>query len=338
MNVLTGFGVVAVLLLVGMGGAAAGMEGLFGVVIPYAAAALFVGGLVWRVMRWASVPVPFRIPTTTGQQRSLPWIRHQPLENPHRTRDVLGRMALEVLFFRSLFRNTKTELTADKRLVYGTSLGLWAGALAMHWALAFVLFRHLRLVTEPVPAAVTFVSRLDGFMEIGVPVVYASGVVLLAALGYLLYRRLRIPQVRYISLPEDHFALFLLLGIAGSGLWLRYVTNTDIAGVKELLLGLAHFAPTVPEGLNPLFYGHLFLVSALLVYFPTGKLLHAPGVFLSPTRNLANNNRAVRHVNPWDHPVEVHTYEEYEDELRDKMIGAGIPVEKAPEGPGESRP
>jgi hypothetical protein len=34
-----------------------------------------------------------------------------------------------------------------------------------------------------------------------------------------------------------------------------------------------------------------------------------------------------RHLNPWNAPVTVHTYEEYEEEFRDKMIEAGIPVE-----------
>ena len=43
---------------------------------------------------------------------------------------------------------------------------------------------------------------------------------------------------------------------------------------------------------------------------------------------MANNNRAVHHENPWNHPVKVHTYEEYEDELREKMVGAGVPVDK----------
>jgi hypothetical protein len=52
------------------------------------------------------------------------------------------------------------------------------------------------------------------------------------------------------------------------------------------------------------------------------------GVFLSPTRNLANNNRAVMHVNPWNYPVKVHTYAEYEDDFREKMKAAGLPVEK----------
>ena len=66
----------------------------------------------------------------------------------------------------------------------------------------------------------------------------------------------------------------------------------------------------------------------LLAYFPFSKLMHMAGVFLSPTRNLSNDSRIVRHVNPWNYPVKVHTYEEYEDEFRDKMIEAGLPVEK----------
>ncbi len=80
--------------------------------------------------------------------------------------------------------------------------------------------------------------------------------------------------------------------------------------------------------ISPLFFGHLLLVCVLIAYLPFSKLMHMIGVFLSPTRNLANNNRAVRHVNPWDYPVKVHTYEEYEDEFRDKMKAAGVPVEK----------
>ena len=84
----------------------------------------------------------------------------------------------------------------------------------------------------------------------------------------------------------------------------------------------------MPESVSLLFYGHLFLVSILIAYFPFSKLVHMAGVFLSPTRNLANNTRRVRHINPWDYPVKVHPYEEYEDEFREKMKAAGIPVER----------
>jgi nitrate reductase gamma subunit len=268
------------------------------------------------------------VTTTCGQQKSLPWIRQSKLESPSGMLGVIGRMALEVLFFRSLLRNTKSTLLEGGKLVYVTSLGLWIGALAFHWSMLIVLARHLRLFIDPVPACVTLLQQADGFFEVGVPVFYVTTVVFVAGLAFLLLRRLLDDQVRYISLLEDYFALFLLLGIGLSGFWLRHVDKTDIVGVKELAVGLVSLQPVVPAGINALFFGHLFLVCALLIYFPFGKLLHAPGVFLSPTRNLANNNRMARHVNPWDYPVKVHTYEEYEDELRDKMKGAGVPVEK----------
>jgi nitrate reductase gamma subunit len=98
--------------------------------------------------------------------------------------------------------------------------------------------------------------------------------------------------------------------------------------VKELTMGLATFSPTVPEAVSGLFYGHFFLVCVLFAYLPFSKIMHMAGVFLSPTRNLANNNRAIRHINPWNAPVKVHTYEEYEDDFRDKMKQAGVPVDK----------
>jgi nitrate reductase gamma subunit len=328
MTIVVALALVAGAFLAGLLGAAAGGQWVVGVAVPYLAATVFLVGLVVRALGWARVPVPFRIPTTCGQQRALDWIPSQRLENPHNTRSVLARMALEILCFRSLLRNTRTVLVDGRRLVYATDLSLWLGAIALHWAMLVVLIRHLRLVTTPVPAFVTFVEQTDGFLEIGMPVVYVTSFVLLAAVTYLLIRRLAIPTVRYISLVGDYFPLFLLLGIAGSGVWMRHLAPTDLTSVKAMLLGLTHFAPVVPVSVAPLFYGHLFLVSVLLAYFPFSKLLHAPGVFLSPTRNLANSNRAVRHVNPWDCPVAVHTYDEYEDEFREKMIRAGLPVER----------
>jgi len=329
MTVALGFALAAGLFLAGWLGAAAGLGALVGVAVPYAAATVFVVGLVYRVARWTAVPVPFRIPTTCAQQRSLSWIRAQPIENPPSALAAAGRVALEVLCFRSLLRNTRTEVTATRRVIYTTSLWLWLGALVMHWTMLVVVLRHLRLVMEPVPGFVTAIEHVDGFLEIGMPVVYVTSLAFVAALGFLLVRRLTAPMVHYLSLVGDSFPLFLLLGLALSGLWMRHVAPTDVAGVKAFLLGLTHLAPAVPAGITPVFFGHLMLVSALLAYFPFSKLLHMPGIFLSPTRNLANTNRAVRHVNPWDYPVAVHTYAEYEDELREKMIGAGLPVERS---------
>jgi hypothetical protein len=66
--------------------------------------------------------------------------------------------------------------------------------------------------------------------------------------------------------------------------------------------------------------------------------MHLGGIFLSPTRNMPTDTRARRHVNPWNYPVPVHTYEEYEDEFRAKMVEVGLPVEKLPETASASEP
>ncbi len=168
---------------------------------------------------------------------------------------------------------------------------------------------------------------MDGFFQITTPDLYASDVILLAALAYLLFRRLRDPLVRYISLATDYFALFLLLGIAVSGVLMRYFFRADITSVKQFALGLATFHPIAPPALSSVVLVHVLLVSTLAAYFPFSKLMHMGGVFLSPTRNLANNNRSKRHVNPWNYPVKTHTYAEWEEEFHDKIKAAGIPLE-----------
>jgi len=303
---------------------------LFGVIIPYAAVLLFIGGFIYRVVRWGRSAVPFVITTTTGQQKTLPWIKHQPINNPDTTLQAIGRMALEVLFFRSLFKNTQTEKRGDS-LGVGSAKWLWLGALVFHWSMLIVVTRHLRLFLEPVPWAIQGLGTLDTFLQIGVPPLYITGVLLLGAVTFLFLRRVVAPRVRYISLAADFFPLLLLLSIAISGILMRYFFKADIVAVKEFAMSLVTLQPLLAAQLAPIFYIHLFLVSCLIAYFPMSKLMHAGGVFLSPTRNLPNNSRRLRHENPWNYPVEVHTYAEYEDDFREKMIKMGIPVEKQPE-------
>ncbi|GBE02020.1 MAG TPA: menaquinol oxidoreductase [Nitrospirae bacterium] len=304
------------------------LQALFGVAIPYAAVIVFLTGFVLKILKWARVPVPFHIPTTCGQQKSLPWIHYSKIENPAGTTGVVARMALEVLLFRSLFRNLKGELHEGPRMAYGWEKWLWLGAIVFHWSLFIVILRHLRLFTQPVPAFVKLINAFDGFLQIGSPHLLISGVTLLLAVLYLLIRRFYVPQVKYISLPADYFPLFLITAIASTGVLMRYFYKVDVIKVKELTVGLATLRPTIPDGIGAMFYVHIFLISTLFAYFPFSKLMHLGGIFLSPTRNLSNNSRVKRHINPWNYPVKVHTYEEYEDEFREKMISAGIPVEK----------
>ncbi|MEW6067865.1 MAG: sulfate reduction electron transfer complex DsrMKJOP subunit DsrM [Nitrospirota bacterium] len=328
MGLLFSFFAVIVLVLIAWAGVKANLNILFGVIIPYAAFAIFVIGFVSRVVKWGRIPVPFRIPTSTGQQKSLPWIKHSKIDNPFTGLGVIIRMAFEVLLFRSLFRNTKSELREGPMLTYGSTKWLWLGGLAFHWAFLIILTRHLRLFFEPVPWFIEILETLDGFFQVAAPILYITDIIFLAAVTFLFLRRVIIPQIRYISLAADYFPLFLIFGIGASGVLMRYFFKTDIVGVKQLTMGLITLKPVVPEGIDTVFYIHLFLISMLFAYFPMSKLMHMAGVFLSPTRNLANNNRAVMHVNPWNYPVKVHTYEEYEEEFKDKMKSAELPLEK----------
>jgi len=327
---------VLVLLLIAWAGASLGLHWLFGVAVPYLALIVFVLGFTRKVLGWSRSAVPFAIPTTAGQAKSFDWIQDAKLDNPSSKFGVFMRMVLEVFTFRSLFRNTRMKLKEGK-LFYQLEIFLWVGALAFHYAFLTVLLRHTRFFMEPVPWWVQMLENIDSFFRIeilypqfqfGLPGVYLSGIVLLAAVTYLAVRRIVISPVRYISLASDYFPLILIFGIAFTGIMMRYVTKIDINAAKQLTLGLVTFHPTVPEGIGAIFYIHLFLVCTLLAYFPYSKLMHLGGIFLSPTRNMLGNTRAYRHVNPWNHPVHVHTYEEYEEEFREKMVEAGLPVDK----------
>jgi nitrate reductase gamma subunit len=186
---------------------------------------------------------------------------------------VALRLAREVVLFESLFK---------------ANLWLWACGWLFHASLVLVLARHLRYFTEPVW---TWVALLQPFG------VYA-GFALAAGLAGLWARRLFVARVRYISTPSDHLMLALLLAIAGSGLTLKYVAHTDIVAVKAFFLGLLYF-DWQPLPADAFLYVHLALVVLLMLVFPYSKLLHAPGVFFSPSRNQVDDPRERRHLAPW---------------------------------------
>jgi nitrate reductase gamma subunit len=186
---------------------------------------------------------------------------------------VALRMAREVVLFESLFRANKW---------------IWLFGWLFHVALAVVLVRHLRYFTEPVWAVVAIAQPFG---------IYA-GFAMLAGLAGLWARRFHVERIRYISTYSDHLMLALLVMIGISGLMMKYVSHTDIVAVKAFMLGLMRFdlQPLPADG--PLLV-HLFLVALLMAIFPASKLLHAPGVFFSPTRNQADDSRERRRVAPW---------------------------------------
>jgi nitrate reductase gamma subunit len=320
---------VIALIVIAWLGSLVGLDYLFGVVFPYLAFAIFLGGFIYLVVGWAKSPVPFRIPTTSGQEKSLDWVKQNKFDCPATFWQVVVRMLLEVFTFRSLFKNTAAEIHDGPKLVYGSSKWLWLFGLAFHYCFLIIVVRHMRLFLNPVPAFITKIEALDGLFQIGVPVLYQTDLIFVAAVTLLFLRRVIIPQVRYISFAADYFPLFLIFAIAVTGILMRYFLRVDVVIIKQLTVGLATFSPSISGDIGSIFYIHVFLVSSLLAYFPFSKLMHLGGVFMSPTRNLANNSRMVRHVNPWNDPnIKPHSYADYEDEFREFMVDADIPVEK----------
>lgn len=186
---------------------------------------------------------------------------------------VRWRMAREVVLFESLFKSSKWT---------------WIFGWAFHVTLLLVVLRHLRYFQEPVWLPVVLIQPFGTY----------AGFAMLAALTGLWARRWLIDRVRYISTPSDHLMLALLLTIALSGLLMRFVAHTDILAVKAFVLGLMRF-DWQPLPADPILLLHLALVALLMLIFPISKLLHAPGLFFSPTRNQADNAREVRHISAW---------------------------------------
>jgi len=183
---------------------------------------------------------------------------------------VVARLFFEVTLFNSLFKSNKW---------------IWLFGWLFHAALLFVLLRHLRYFQDPVW---NWVSVIQPFGK------YAAFIMIFGLAG-LWARRFLVDRVRYISSPSDHLMLALLIAIGLSGIGMKYVSHTDIVAVKAFFLGLIYF-DWQPLPADFLLIVHLSLVVSLMIIFPFSKLLHAPGLFFSPTRNQVDNAREKRHL------------------------------------------
>jgi len=343
MNALYSLLFVFLLVLIPLFGVdAAHLRTFFGVCVPLTAFIIFLLGFIYKVINWGRSPVPFRIPTTGGQFKSFDtkMFPQNKYDCPQTGAQTFVRMVLEVFAFRSLFRNTEASLHETKGgpvVAYNSSKWLWVFAITFHYSFFIVALRHLRLFLEPVPFFVNGLEFVDGLLQIGAPTMYLADLGLVAGVLLLLGRRLIDPKINYISYVSDYFPLFLILAVALSGIYMRYYAKVDVIAIKELTMGLMTFHYHVPETIGVSFFIHVFLVSTLMVYFPFSKLMHLPGVFLSPTRNLPNDTRAKHHVNPWNDPsIKAHSYADYEKEFGVPMAEAGLPLDdpengKAPE-------
>ena len=232
-------------------------------ILFYLATAVLIFGVANKVWQYAKTPAPLKIPTTPA---------------PTTRGGVAFRMFKELTIFESLFKANKWT---------------WLFGWLFHFGLLLVLLRHLRYFTNPVWAWVAFLQPFGK---------YAAFVMLVGLIG-LSGRRILVDRVRYISAPSDHLMLLLLIAIGVTGALMTFVVHTDIVSLKSFLLDLIAFNWVKAE-LHPLpndliLITHLSLVISLMIIFPFSKLLHAPGVFFSPTRNQIDNPREHRHIADW---------------------------------------
>jgi nitrate reductase gamma subunit len=197
---------------------------------------------------------------------------------PTTTGGVVLRMAREVVLFESLFRGNKWT---------------WIFGWVFHFGLFLVTLRHLRYFIDPVWLPIQLVQPFGIY----------GGIAMVLGLGGLWARRFLVDRVRYITAPSDHLILALLILIGASGLMMSFVVHTDVVAVKDFFRGLMAFDLHPLPG-DPLLLLHLLLVAGLMIVFPYSKLLHAPGLFFSPTRNQADNPRERRHIAPWAERLE----------------------------------
>ena len=251
-------------------------------VMSYVAFAVLVAGVVFKIGRWLMAPVPLKIATTPA---------------PATLTGVAGRMTGEVVFFRSLLR-------ADRVL--------WGGAIAFHLLFLYLMLGHLiDLAFNGFWSVIgLFWNTLLGYV----------GIAFLGVVLFLFLRRVAVDYIRYVSQFADYFALGLLFAIASLGLYMRYDTSVSLSSVSSFLLGLFTLKFTQPPT-DSVFTLHLLLVEVLMIYLPFSKLMHGPGLLLSPTRNQRDDARARRKVNPWNEASTPHyqSWDEYYQRYKDDL-------------------
>ena len=191
---------------------------------------------------------------------------------PLNRRGVAFRLLRETLLFESLFK---------------ASMWTWIFSWTFHVGLVLIFLTHLWLVFDALWFPLVWLLPFKTWFS----------VITLFGLCGLLLRRCMIARIRFISAPSDFLMLGLLIGMVLSGLLLRFYFYADIPGLRQFIDDLITFNATAfPRGVVLLL--HVLGACCLIFVFPFSKLLHAPGVFFSPTLNQVDNARETRHVNP----------------------------------------
>lgn len=226
------------------------MDILFGWVIPYIVILLFLGGMILRISAWFKVPVPFKLTV---------------FPCPESRGGAAWDLVKESVGFKSLWRGSK---------------GLWFMSWIFHISLAFILIGHFFGIGFLGQQFTWLGASSEESMRLSALFGTYAGAALLLGILLLTIRRVTSSTVKIISSFADYFVLILLIGIIGSGMYMRMFHEVSYEAVHGYLIGLLTFHP-VPLPSNMGFIFHFTLVQLLLLYFPYSKLMHSCGIFIS---------------------------------------------------------
>ena len=186
---------------------------------------------------------------------------------------VVFRMSREVILFESLFKSSKWT---------------WLFGWLFHFGLFLDMLRHLRYFIDPIWFWVVIIQPFGKY----------GSILMFVGLVGLLIRRIVVDRVRYISSPSDHLMLVLILCITSTGIAMSFYLGADVISLLRPAPCLITFdIHNIPA--DPVLISHLIMVALLMIIFPYSKLLHAPGLFFSPSRYQVDNSRDKRHIAKW---------------------------------------
>jgi len=222
--------------------------------LPYAALAAFVAGVVWRVYGWLA-------PRGRTGLRSVAVV-----PNTYGSSTVAGDVVKRVVVFSSL-----PKMEDDRTLIVGTMM--------FHYGIVVVLLSHLGLIV-PLPIS-NQTHYLLGFYIGG-----AAGLLTLAGLLVLTARRMGSPSLRRISFFDDYFAVGLLFLIIVFGLVQTLVVQPNyLTTVSPWLLSILTFSPNLSPiaGVGIFTILHIALALVFIAYVPYGKMAHIVAYMFAPT-------------------------------------------------------
>ncbi|PCN50343.1 hypothetical protein B6U99_04955 [Candidatus Geothermarchaeota archaeon ex4572_27] len=203
-----------------------------------ASIAIFLLGMAYRLLRWASSPLKGAHSTPLGLSG---WAK------------VAWNVLLDLAFMRKAFRSNPT---------------LGAATWFMHLSVLAILLGHMRAFgvwsAEAIPPSIRWIA-------LGL-VPTLLGLILMALLLGLLARRLARPMLRGLLSPRDAlFYALLLVGVA-AGLSMRLLPHADAPLHWEVAPGIVLSLEHTPN--IAAFTIHVVAMSALLAYLPFSPLIH----------------------------------------------------------------